>query len=63
MPATEAVQTFSSLAVGGQPVFIPLGDINGDGVDDAIVSVRDSVVEELESFEREARVRWIVLGP
>jgi hypothetical protein len=43
LPATEAEQTLSSVSLGGQPVVIPLGDINGDGHDDMVISVRDLV--------------------
>ncbi|MCU0979306.1 MAG: PA14 domain-containing protein, partial [Pirellulaceae bacterium] len=39
----EASQTFSAVALSGQPVMIALGDINGDGYEDAVVSVQDSV--------------------
>jgi hypothetical protein len=45
LPATEADQTFSSVSLGGQPVVIPLGDINGDGHDDMVISVRDLVAD------------------
>jgi hypothetical protein len=41
--ATEASKTFSSIELLGQPVYIPLGDVNGDGYGDAVVSVRDGV--------------------
>ena len=36
---------FSSIELAGQPVSIPLGDIDGDGYADAIVSVRDAVFD------------------
>ncbi|MFN0040815.1 MAG: LamG-like jellyroll fold domain-containing protein, partial [Burkholderiales bacterium] len=39
----EASQTLPAVQLGGQPVVISLGDINGDGFGDAIVSVRDRV--------------------
>ena len=39
----EASQTFSAVELSGQPVTIGLGDINGDGYEDAVVSVRDRV--------------------
>ena len=44
VPASEAGQSFSAVELSGQPVLIRLGDINGDGYEDAIVSVRDSVL-------------------
>ena len=43
MSAAEAAQSFSAVELSGQPVLISLGDINGDGYSDAIVSVRDLV--------------------
>ncbi|HEY6228215.1 MAG TPA: LamG-like jellyroll fold domain-containing protein, partial [Verrucomicrobiae bacterium] len=37
--------SYSSIDLAGQPVSIPLGDIDGDGYMDAVVSVRDSVFD------------------
>ena len=48
VPASEAGQAFSSVDLSGQPVVIPLGDINGDGFQDAIVSIRDSVFNKAD---------------
>ena len=44
VPASQADSSFSAIQLAGQPVMIPIGDINGDGFNDAIVSVQDSVV-------------------
>ncbi|MGH7338980.1 MAG: PA14 domain-containing protein, partial [Candidatus Rokuibacteriota bacterium] len=55
VPGSEAAQAFSAVELGGQPVLIPLGDINGDGFDDAVVSVRDlarDVNDDLRNFAR-----------
>ncbi|HEY4633689.1 MAG TPA: PA14 domain-containing protein, partial [Candidatus Limnocylindrales bacterium] len=57
LPGSEAAQAFSAVELGGQPVLIPLGDINNDGFDDAVVSVRDlarDVNDDLRNFARVA---------
>ncbi|MCX7893546.1 MAG: PA14 domain-containing protein, partial [Burkholderiales bacterium] len=38
-------QTFSSIQLSGQPIVIPLGDIDGDGHADSVVSVSDNVLD------------------
>ncbi|MBL8535175.1 MAG: FG-GAP repeat protein, partial [Betaproteobacteria bacterium] len=50
--ADEATKEFSSIELLGQPVFIDLGDINGDGYDDAVVSVRDAASSTDSSYAR-----------
>lgn len=40
----EADRIYDSSQLGGQPVVIPAGDFNGDGYDDYVLSLRDSVV-------------------
>ncbi|MDC0935626.1 hypothetical protein OAS39_05025, partial [Pirellulales bacterium] len=40
LPATEATVSLDPLEIGEQPVMIPLGDLNADGYDDFIGSVR-----------------------
>jgi ELWxxDGT repeat protein len=57
VPAGEAIQNLSSVELGGQPVVIPLGDINGDGFDDAVVSVRDLVLDGT-GFRNFARIAF-----
>ncbi|NWG14669.1 MAG: hypothetical protein HXY20_14165, partial [Acidobacteria bacterium] len=57
LPASQAIQTLSSVELGGQPVVIPLGDINGDGFDDAVVSVRDLVLDG-STFRNFARIAF-----
>ncbi|HEY7599939.1 MAG TPA: LamG-like jellyroll fold domain-containing protein, partial [Candidatus Limnocylindrales bacterium] len=39
----EALQVLPAVQLGGQPVMIALGDVDGDGFGDAIVSIRDRV--------------------
>ena len=48
----EADLVHDSAALGGQPIFIPVGDFNGDGFDDAIMSVNDSITPGVSSTAR-----------
>ena len=55
VPAEEAAASYSSSQLLGSPAFIPLGDINGDGFNDAVVAIRDNVLTgsgERQSFAR-----------
>ncbi|MGI9332597.1 MAG: LamG-like jellyroll fold domain-containing protein, partial [Gammaproteobacteria bacterium] len=54
----EADQTFSAVSLAGQPVVMPLGDIDGDGFDDAVVSIRDGVPGSAGGFRHFARVAF-----
>src|SRR5690606_37675229 len=54
----EAEQTLSAVELSGQPVVIGIGDINNDGYEDAIVSVRDLVPDGQGGFRNFARVAF-----
>ena len=45
VPGQEADSEFSSVDLSGQPVVIPLGDIDNDGIEDSVVAVRDRVLD------------------
>ena len=54
----DASQTLASVDLTGQPVMIALGDINGDGFGDALVSVRDLVSDGSGGFHNYARLAF-----
>jgi len=54
----EAEQTLSAVALAGQPVVIPLGDVDGDGLDDAVVSVRERVSDGAGGLRHFARIAF-----
>jgi hypothetical protein len=58
--ASLADVTLSATALGGQPVYIPLGDIDGDRFEDAVVSILDNVFDSTTgttAVVRDDRVR------
>ena len=58
----DETPTFSAVSLGGQPVVMALGDIDGDSFDDAIVSVRDGVPDGAGGFRHYARVAFGTAG-
>jgi ELWxxDGT repeat protein len=50
--ATDAERVLSSTTLGGQPVYVPLGDINGDRFEDAVVAVLDNVFDAQTGLTR-----------
>ena len=54
----DASQTLAAVDLAGQPVMISLGDINGDGYGDAVVSVRDLVPDGAGGFRNFARIAF-----
>ena len=58
VPGSEAEQVFPALQLGGQPVLINLGDIDGDGFDDAVVSVQDQARDASGNLRNFARIAF-----
>ncbi|HXW10466.1 MAG TPA: LamG-like jellyroll fold domain-containing protein, partial [Steroidobacteraceae bacterium] len=54
----DETPAFSAVSLGGQPVVMALGDIDGDSFDDAVVSIRDGVPDGQGGFRHYARVAF-----